>query len=78
MPSVRTRRLPVRESRRELWPSEQLCSVTERKQKKSRRCIFPLESGVVAAACIRAGHFSMSLGFLYLAWANGIMKSNKD
>jgi hypothetical protein len=75
MLSVRTRRLPVSGNKRELWPSELLCSVGRRRPRQSRGwdCVWSsdkrLENGLV--------NFQYHLAFCMPCMDNGIMNSKE-
>lgn len=66
MLSVQTRRLLVSGNKRELWPSEPLCSVERRRPRQSRGCIIGIVSGVVANALRIGWSLIVSLGFLHI------------
>ncbi len=76
MLSVQTRRLPVSGNKRDMWPSELLCSAGRRRPRQSRGCVFPnciwssdkcLENGLVT--------FQHHWAFCMSCMDNGIMNS---
>jgi hypothetical protein len=77
MPSAQTRRLPVSGNKRELWPSELLCSV-ERRPRQSRGCIFGncIRS---SGKCLENGQvtFQYYWAFCMSCMDNGIMNSKE-
>ena len=77
MPSVRRPRLPVRESRRELWPRDRLNLVTERRPRPSRLsvCDGGMRS-VLGNVFLKGRLLSFSGLSAYCTINNGIMNFN--